>query len=199
MSDSAGFDPPPPPRRVLLFSGHRVDVPGRAPARFPAGRVAAAAAAIDGALDALDTGPGDLALTQGSSGGDLLFAEGCVQRGVELRLMLPRDESQFIDESVRASVDGERWAERYRAVRAALRRAPEVLPGALAGASRGADRFERCNDWLLDTALAWGRERLRFICLWDGAPSGGRGGTAHLVDEVRRRGLPVIWLDARLL
>ena len=184
---------------MLLFSGHRVDVPGRAPARFPAERVATAAAAIDEALDALGAGPGDLALTQGSSGGDLLFAEGCVRRGVDLRLMLPGPEPQFIDESVRASVDGEHWVQRYRAVRAMALEAPLVLPDPPGEMTTPADRFERCNHWLLDTALSWGRERLRFICLWDGAPSGGPGGTAHLVDEVRRRGLPVIWLDARLL
>ena len=192
-------EPAAPPHRVLLFSGHRVDVPGRIPSRFPAERIATAAAAIDETLDALGAGPGDLALTQGSSGGDLLFAEGCVRRGVDLRLLLPRPEAQFIEESVRASMDGERWVERYRAVRARMSGAPGVLLAPPAGAAPGADRFERCNDWLLETALSWGRERLRFICLWDGAPSGGPGGTAHLVDEVRRRGLPVIWLDARLL
>ena len=188
-----------PPSRVLLFSGHRVDVPGRVPARFPADKVAAAAVAIDTAIDALAIGPADLALTQGSSGGDLLFAEACVRRGARLRLMLPAPETAFIGESVRASVDGEYWVRRYLAVRAKAERVPDVLPESLADATSASDRFERCNQWLLETALLAGPECFRFMCLWDGGPSGGPGGTAHLVDEVRGRGLPIVWLDARLL
>lgn len=190
---AAGFEP----RLVLLFSGHRVDVPGRAPHRFPGAKVAPAEVAIERVLADLGVGPADLALTQGSAGADLLFAQACLRRGARVRLMLPGPEAQFIDESVRASADGEQWVQRYLALRASLAEAPRVLPDAPGAAH--IDRFERCNLWLLDTALAWGRERLRFVCLWDGGPSGGPGGTAHLVDEVRRRGLPVIWLDARLL
>ncbi len=185
------------PRLVLLFSGHRVDVPGRVPARLPPENVARAGVAIARALDDLGVGPLDLALTQGSSGADLLFAEACLRRGVRLRLMQPGPEAGFIEESVRASVDGAHWVERYAAVRSALVEAPRALPDA--PDARGADRFERCNRWLLETALSWGRERLRVICLWDGGMSAEPGGTAQLVEEVRRRGIPLIWLDARRL
>lgn len=193
----------PAPRQVLLFSGHRVDVPGRVPARFPAGKLDNAAAAIDAALEALAAGAGDLALTQGSAGGDLLFAEGCVRRGVALRLMQPGPEPRFVDESVRASVDGAQWVRRYLAVRALASLPPQAVPDSLPDESSlgsgPTGRFERCNRWLLETALSWGRDRFRFVCLWDGGPSGGAGGTGHMVGDVRRRGLPVIWLDARLL
>ncbi|HEX7438509.1 MAG TPA: hypothetical protein VF319_00285 [Caldimonas sp.] len=185
------------PRQVLLFSGHRVDVPGRVPARFPPEKVDRAGVAIARALDDLGAGPLDLALTQGSSGADLLFAEECLHRGVRLRLMQPGPEAGFIEESVRASVDGAHWVERYAAVRNALVEAPLALPAAPDAVD--ADRFERCNRWLLDTALSWGRERLRVMCLWDGAMSAERGGTAQLVEEVQRRRIPWIWLDARRL
>lgn len=189
----AGFEP----RQVLLFSGHRVDIPGRVPARFPPENVARAGVAIARALDDLGVGPLDLALTQGSSGGDLLFADACLRRGVHLRLMQPGPEAGFIEESVRASVDGAQWVERYATVRSALVEAPCALPDA--PDALDADRFERCNRWLLETALSWGRERLRVICLWDGGVSAEPGGTAQLVEEVRRRGIPLIWLDARRL
>jgi hypothetical protein len=187
------------PRMVLLFSGHRVDAPGRSPARFPAAKIASATLAIEAALDALQPGPDDLALTQGSAGGDLIFAEGCIRRRVPLRLLLPVDEARFIDQSVRASADGKRWVERYRTVRSAVSDPPRVVaePPRQAGASR--DRFELCNRWLLETALAYGAERVRLICLWDGQPGGGPGGTADLVAEARRRDLPITWLDARRL
>ena len=55
------------------------------------------------------------------------------------------------------------------------------------------------QDWLLYSALAQGRDRLRFICLWDGNGGDGAGGTAHMVEEVRRRHCQVTWLDTREL
>lgn len=188
---------PEPPRLVLLFSGHRVDAPGREPPRFPAAKVAAAAAAIEGVLDGLGAGADDLALTQGSAGGDLLFAEACLRRGVHLRLLLPLVEPAFVRASVAPSADGARWVERFRAVRDALEEPPRVIDAA-AGAD-GVDRYARCNERLLETALRWGVERLRFICLWDGAAGDGPGGTGQLVEAVRRLGRPVIRVDARSL
>lgn len=185
------------PRLVLVFSGHRVDPPGRVPARFPQAKVAHAADAIEAVLVELDAGRDDLGLTQGSAGGDLLFAEACLRRGVHLRLLLPSAEAEFLPESVVASADGAQWLKRYRAVRDALEEPPRELPEGHGDAST--NRFERCNEWLLATALAWGAERLRFICLWDGGPAEGPGGTGHLVQAVRRLGLPVIWLDVRRL
>jgi hypothetical protein len=187
------------PRQVLLFSGHRVDPAGREPARFPASKVAAAAAAIERALASLDAGPGDLALTQGAAGGDILFGEACLRRGVVMRLLLPSPEAVFIEESVRDSADGDEWVRRYREMRASAVEPPRVLRDVELDAGLAADRFERCNRWLLESALAFGPERLRFVCLWDGGRSGGPGGTAELVETVRDLGLPVIWLDARLL
>ena len=50
------------------------------------------------------------------------------------------------------------------------------------------DPFVRANLWLLDTALAFGADRLRCICLWDGGGSDGPGGTRHLVEAVRAVG-----------
>src|SRR5689334_9482332 len=94
--------PPAAPRRVVLFSGHRVDAADRVPPRFPDAKAARAGVLIDEALRDLDVGPGDLALTQGASGGDLLFAEAAARRGAHLRLMQPESEPRFVEESVRA-------------------------------------------------------------------------------------------------
>ena len=76
---------------------------------------------------------------------------------------------------------------------------PLVVPDELGPLPEGANAFERCNLWLLDTAQAYGAERLRFICLWDGGGGDGPGGTAHMVDEVRRHSGQVIWIDTRTL
>lgn len=176
--------------RVFLFSGHLVDAPGRTPPRFPARRVPAAAAAIEALLDELQASAGDLALTQGASGGDLLFAEACVRRGLTLQLCLPQPEPAFVDTSLRSSQDGEAWVARWQALRQKM--VPEVLaPG-------HGDIYERCNHWLLERALVHGADALRFICLWDGAP-GAAGGTGHMVAEVRRSGAAVHWIDIRAL
>lgn len=180
------------PRQVLLFSGHVVDAPGRVPPRLPASRVAAAAAAIARVLDELGAGPADLALTQGAAGGDILFAEACLARGVPLHLLLPQAEPAFVEASVRAGAVGAAWQARWCAVRDGAATPPQVLaPG-------DGDIYERCNRWLLAAALAHGVGRLRCIALWDGAP-GGTGGTAHMVAAVRAAGGAVHWIDTRTL
>lgn len=176
-----------PPRQVLLFTGHMIDVPTRPVPRFPPDRETAVAQRIGECLAALDAGPQDLALTQGAAGGDLLFAEACVARGVRLRFLQPLPEAGFIEQSILSVIDGARWQQRYLALRPALVTSPETLPPD----DTGADPFARCNDWLLDTAASWGVERLHLICLWDGQGGDGTGGTAHLREAALRRGLPL--------
>jgi len=47
--------------------------------------------------------------------------------------------------------------------------------------------------------LAYGPDRVHFICLWNGGGGDGPGGTAHLYAEVQRRSGRVTWIDTRLL
>jgi len=190
---------PREPRQVLLFSGHMVDAPDRAVPRFPPHKVTAAAERIGAALDALDAGAADLALTQSAAGGDLLFAEACLARGAALQLLLPLPEAEFERHSLRASADGAAWSARFATVKARCAAPPLVLGEAVADPPDAGSVFEHTNLWLLATALAYGVERLRFVCLWDGGGSDGPGGTRHLVDEVRRLGGQVSWIDARSL
>lgn len=192
-------DRTPLPRRVFLFSGHMVDAPDRAQPRFPPAAVPAAARRIAEVLQAHGAGPGDLALSQAAAGGDLLFLEACLARGVHCRVLLPFGEEEFVERSVLPASGGAQWRERYGAVRAALAEAPRVMADALGPLPPGEDPFERANRWLLDTALAWGARRLCFVCLWDGAGGDGPGGTAHMVREVRQRGGEVVWIDVRAL
>ena len=187
------------PRLVLLFSGHRVDAPGRAHPRFPAAMVPQAAAAIAHALDALGARAGDLALVQGAAGGDLLFAEACAARGVRVQLLLPLPEAEFIEQSVFGSDGDEDWPARYFDLRARLKDAPRVMPDELGPLPAHGNAFERCNLWLLYSALARGIDKVRFICLWDGGGGDGPGGTAHLYREVKRRTGHVTWIDTRRL
>lgn len=195
--------PPFQPRQVLLFSGHMVDTPMRAKPRFPATMVPRATAEIERVLDELQAGPGDLALTQGAAGGDLIFAEACVRRGVRLQLLLPLLEPEFIESSINPSTDGAAWRKRFVALKEKLKpphaEPPRVMPTELGPPPAGSSPFERCNLWLLYTALSHGPEKVRFVCLWDGGGSGRPGGTRHMVNEVKRRTSNVNWIDTRAL
>lgn len=191
--------PPFTPRQVLLFSGHRVDAPDRAHPRFPRAMVPAAAAAIGQALDDLEAGRDDYALVQGASGGDLLFAEACKARGVRVQLLQPFAEPEFIEQSVIGSIDGEDWRRRYYALRDTLIDPPRAMPDELGPLPPRVNAYERCNQWLLYSALARGVDKVRFIALWDGGGGDGPGGTAHLYREVQRRTGHVKWIDTRTL
>jgi tetratricopeptide (TPR) repeat protein len=187
------------PRRVVLFSGHMMDAPQRPVPRFAPALEPAAAQAIEAELAHLATGPEDLALCQAAAGGDLLFLEACQRRGMHVQVLLPLPEAEFIDRSVRFAQNGDDWALRYYAVQAGLKTPPRVLADELGPGPGSTSVFERCNQWLLHTALAWGVERLHFVCLWDGGGGDGPGGTAHMVQEVRRRTGRVLHIDVRQL
>lgn len=195
--------PPFQPRQVFLFSGHMVDAPNRAKTRFPVTMVPRATEEIGRVLEDLQAGPGDLALTQGAAGGDLIFAEACVRRGVRLQLLLPLPEPEFIEASIKPSADGQAWFKRYVALKETLKpphaEPPRIMPAELGPTPAHASPFERCNLWLLYTALSYGPDKVRFVCLWDGGGSDGPGGTQHMVDEVKRRTGHVSWIDTRTL
>ncbi len=176
-----------------------VDAPERPVPRFPRDKVEAARLRIEAVLDQLQAGPADLAFTQGAAGGDLLFAEACLARGVALQLLLPLPLPEFAAQSLRASADGAAWQRRFEAVRRRCPAAPRVLASALVDPPAAGNVFEQGSLWLLATALAYGTERLRFLCLWDGGGGDGPGGTRHLVDEVRRVGAQLHWIDVRSL
>lgn len=198
-AEIARLAPPFVPRQVLLFSGHMVDRPGRALPRFPAAAEAIAAKAIDDAVGALDPGADDLALSQAAAGGDLLFLEACQRRGVRCQIMLPFAEPEFIERSVLPSIDGARWRDRYYAASAAANTSVRAMPSEVGALPDASDPFERCNLWLLYTALAAGIEKTRFVTLWNGEGGDGPGGTAHLAREIKRHTGRVVWLDTREL
>lgn len=187
------------PRQVFLFSGHMVDTPTRPTPRFPAGKVQIAAQKIADALDQLGAGADDLALCQSAAGGDLLFLEACRARGVRCQVLLPFAEPEFIQRSVLPSAEGEAWRARFYAMKAGLKHPARIMPDELGPLPKGVDAYERCNLWLLYTALACGMDKVRFVCLWDGGGGDGPGGTAHMYDEVKRRTGQVTWIDVRTI
>ncbi len=190
------------PPRVVLFTGHMIDAPGRKARRFPPDREATAREAIRSALAAelALTGSIEIGIAGGANGGDLLFHEVCAELGVATRLYLTLPPSQFVVESVQQA--GPDWVERFRR---ACERLPQrelartkELPGWLAGKPRY-DIWQRSNLWMLHAALALGRDQVTLIALWDGEKGDGPGGTEHMVAKARARGAKVVILDTQEL
>ena len=191
------YKPPFEPRYVFLFSGHMIDAPDRKEPRFPADKENIAGQAIAKKVDELDAGPKDLALCSGACGGDLLFAEACLNRSVRLQIRIPFDEPTFLKNSV--TFAGGNWLDRYYAVMNNKLTTLFVMPEELGPTPENTDPYERTNLWLLYTALSMGPEKVRFICLWDGKGGDGPGGTKHMHDEVKARAGQVYVLDTNVL
>jgi tetratricopeptide (TPR) repeat protein len=187
------------PRLVFLFSGHMMDTPDRPQPRFPAAMESAVQARIGAALDDLGAGADDIALCQAAAGGDLIFLEAAQQRQVRCQVLLPFEEPIFLQRSVLPSHNGEQWRDRYFAMKERLTLPIRLMPDELGPTPAEVNDYERCNLWLLYSALASGLDRVRFIALWDGSAGDGPGGTAHLFDEVQRRTGRVTWIDSRSL
>jgi hypothetical protein len=189
--------PPWRPEKIFLFSGHMIDTPDRERARFPDSMTAYAAAAIAAKLAELGADPQDLALCEGASGGDLLFAQAALDRGLRVELRLPFEEPEFLEKSV--AFAGAEWVERYYQVKSSDRTKVLQMPQELGPTPANRDPYERANLWQLYTALAGGPDRVRFIALWDGEKSGKPGGTDHMIDAVRKRSGRVSIIDAKTL
>ena len=194
------------PARVVLFSGHMIDNPGirgegkPKPARFPANKVDAAAARIRDALDQIGAGAGDLGLCGGACGGDLLFAEACLARGMRLEVRLARRKNEFLTESVTFADPDRRWERSFSTVTQHPATVVLVVPDELGPAPDGVSVHDRCNRLLLYSALAYGLQRVSFVTLWNGEPGDGPGGTEHMVELVRKlTGRQAIVIDPVML
>jgi hypothetical protein len=186
---------PEAPRKVILFSGHMIDAPGRKTPRFPSDMEPIAANAIAAALAELDVGARDLCICGGACGGDLLFAEAGLARSARLELYIPFEEPTFLEKSVDFA-DGD-WRARFFAAKA--RGVLHVAPIELGPLQDGDDPYERDNRWMLDQGSRFGAEKLDFVCLWNGEGGDGPGGTKHMMEEVREKGGRAVWLDTTKL
>ena len=180
------------PKHVVVFNGHMIDNPanrgpGKAkPARFPPEKIDAVAREIRARLDKVGAGAGDLGLCSGASGGDLLFAEACLERGMRLELHLARKEAEFLAELVTFADPDHRWERSFAKVKENPATTVYVMPDELGEPPKGVRVHEHCNRWMLYSALSQGLARLSFVALWNGKPGDGPGATEHMVDLVRQ-------------
>jgi hypothetical protein len=186
---------PDAPRKVILFSGHMIDAPGREKPRFPPDKEPVAADAIASALANLDVGPLDLSICGGACGGDLLFAEAALARLARLELYIPFEEPTFLAKSV--DFAGDDWRARY--FKAKARGVLHVLPLERGATPEGEDPYERNNRWMLEAASRFGPDKVDLVCLWNGEGGDGPGGAQHMMEEVQNAGGRALWLDTTKL
>jgi hypothetical protein len=180
------------PAHVVVFSGHMIDDPKvrgegkEKPARFPPAKIDAVAARTRAALDEVGAGAGDVGLCGGASGGDLLFAEACLERGMRVELRLALVESEFLAESVTFADPDHRWERSFTRVRQNPATTVLAMPEELGPAPKGVSVYDRCNRWILYTAFSQGLLKASFITLWDGEAGDGPGGTQNMVQLVHK-------------
>ena len=193
-----------PPTRVLLFTGHMIDEPGRPTPRFPPTKAAEAKAremlrkAI-ASEQALSTGK-IVGVAGGACGGDTLFHEVCAELGVPTRLLLALPREHYCVTSVQQG--GPDWVERY--YRLCARVVPRVmmeseeLPKWLRG-KPGYEVWQRASLWMLFNAMALHCKELTLVALWDTGAGSGHGGTDEMVAQVVASGHKLVRLRAEEL
>jgi hypothetical protein len=186
--------------RAVLFTGHRIDVPGRSAPRFPAAEEATARDAIRDLLRRQLQKGSVTGMGGAANGGDILFLESCRELGIPFYMLLALPSSQFISKSV-ATPQGD-WVARFESlardsepvVLAQSKTMPEWL-----AAKQDYNFWARNNLWMISFALALNPEHFLLAALWDGGTGDGPGGTENMVRTARQHGAHLIHLDTREL
>jgi tetratricopeptide (TPR) repeat protein len=195
------------PARVLVFTGHRMDAPGRKKPRFARTAKAEKTARrlIEEAVrqECDEAGPGAtvIGLAGGASGGDILFHEICAQRGIATEMYIVGSREAYLAASVQDGGPG--WVQRFSSL-------ADTLPVRTLGNAQDAlelprwlrpaknySIWERSNRWMLHNALVY--PKVTLIALWNGEQGDGPGGTESMVATAKQRGATVRILNARLL
>jgi hypothetical protein len=113
-----------------------------------------------------------------AAGGDLLFAESCIELNLPIRVLLPSSPETF-----RGDFDDPTWE-----------RAERVMAGALSVEVMGVsqDPTERYYECGIETI----HQSQLLIALWDGEESRGMGGTADMFNFAKEQGRPIIWIHS---
>ena len=94
--------------RIVVFTGHMIDAPGRAVPRLPEAALDALAQRLAERLGALNAGIG---YCSAACGADILFIEAMLARGAEVHVTLPFAREDFVAASV--AYAGPAWVERF--------------------------------------------------------------------------------------
>jgi len=147
---------------VLCYAGHIIAAPGSR-GRFPASQEADVALAVTKFFDAHRIGwaYGSLA-----AGADIMIVEAILKRGIQVHIVLPFAEAEFIDVSVRPS--GIEWVERYKRCRARVTTCRTIIEG---GYFQDDSLFAACSTYVMGLgrlqSIQLGAELFQLL-VWDG-------------------------------
>jgi hypothetical protein len=117
-------------------------------------------------------------VSSAAAGGDLIFAETCIEFGIPLRILLPVPAELF-----REDFDAAAWARAERVLKAAF--SIEIT----GNQCLGTERYYECG---IETV----QQSQLVLALWDGQPSRGIGGTEEMVSFAKAVGRPVFWFHS---
>ena len=152
--------------KVFLFTGYTIDTTKEQEMHFPAHIEENVKKAIGDLLDKYQAGPDDLVITSGmAAGGDLIFIECCMERGIPVKAHMPDDEANYVRNYV--SPCGDNWVELFYNARN-HHLVDEYYQHELIGDPRKDDDPDRRNNrWALYSALSRGIDNVRLIALWN--------------------------------
>lgn len=194
------------PAHAIVFTGHRLDAPGRPEPRFPAAAEEKARGLIHRAVqDAVAAAGGApvIGIAGAASGGDILFHEECAKLGVETQLYLVVSREDYVRESVADGGPG--WVDRFNRLFAgrpyrflgnsdlALELPKWLRPW------KEYSVWNRSNLWMLHNALAYGAPNVTLVALWNRKGGDGPGGTQDMVKAAEERGVKTVIVDANVL
>ena len=177
-----------PEGQVFLFTGYMVDNATDEERHFAADKEDEVREALQKVLDQYKAGSNDLAFTAGlSAGSEIIFAELCAERGIQVEAHLPVPEATYIRDFVK---DG--WAERFYKIRNHPLVEEMYQEDHIGKPREGDDLFERNNRWALYSSLVRGIDKVRLIAFWDGKSGHPKDLDArlvkHMVDMMRDTG-----------
>jgi uncharacterized protein len=161
---------------VVIGSGHMVDMPDRAKARFPPDQVPRVTREVREALEAWGVGPETTVVTGGANGTDIVVGEECLARGASSVVCLALPPDEFEQRSV-AGREGD-WPARFRALleKSDVRVLPDPPPGD--------EVFARTNSWLVETGSSLADVAPHTLVVWNGQEGDGPGGTRDFVHQL---------------
>lgn len=180
--------------RVVVFSGHMVDAPGREVPRFPPALERAVAKRLAERLEALQAGFG---YSSAACGADLLFVEAMLERGAEVHVTLPFDRADFLATSV--AYAGQRWVERFER---AMEQVASIRYGVRERFLGDESLYGYAGRLMQGAALLHARQLAVepvLLAVLDPAARQLPGGTRDMLDNWQRLGLPLECMDPATL
>ena len=169
--------------RAFVFTGYMVDNPGKQKKNFPPDKEKEIRKDILEEFDKLNPGVEDTAFIGGlSAGGEILFAEICVSKGIKVKAFLPVAEAAYIRQFVAPC--GDSWVDRFYSVRNHPL-VEEAYQSENVGAPKdGDDPFERNNRWTLYSSLGHGIDKVHLLALWNAHGDKPQDLDSHLVSHM---------------